>query len=315
MAGQVWSTNTLGGYMFAPNLSKILRMAVKPLMRFRQQCMVEPAVGKHRGDTFNWNVFSKISTKGRVITETETVPEGNFTIYQGAMPIYLRANSVPFTEVLDNFSEQPLTQIIHNVLKDDVAEVMEEATHEQFDATLLTVTPASGTSATAITVETTGTPTATNNVEMGIAHIKLIADEMKERKIPTFDGTNYGCIGLPSTFRPFKDDLEPMAAYTERGYGQMLNGELGRAYEGIRFFEQTGIASEAWQNGKSDAAYFFGADTVTEGVVLPEQLRGKLPSNYGLSRGVAWVAMNGFGITHNQAGADGNRIMKWDSAA
>ncbi len=312
---QVWKTNTLGGYMFAPNLSKILRTAVKPLMRFRQQCTVEPAVGRHMGDTFNWNIFSKINTKGRVIDELEVVPEGNFTIYQGAMKIYLRANSIPYTEVLDNFSEQPLTKIIHEVLKDDVADVMEDGAYDQFNDTLLTVTPTSGTSTTGVTFEVTGSPTATNNVELGISHIKLIVDEMKERNIPVFDGSNYGCIGLPSTFRPFKDDLEPMAAYTDRGYGSMLNGELGRAYEGIRFFDQTGIASESWTNGKSDACFFFGADTVTEGIVLPEQLRGKLPGNYGLSRGVAWVAMNGFGIAHNQVGAETNRIVKWSSAA
>lgn len=35
MAGQVWVTNSLGGYLFAPNLSKKLRSAVQPLIKFR----------------------------------------------------------------------------------------------------------------------------------------------------------------------------------------------------------------------------------------------------------------------------------------
>lgn len=35
MAGQVWMTNSLGGYMWSSNLSKELRMAVQPLCKFR----------------------------------------------------------------------------------------------------------------------------------------------------------------------------------------------------------------------------------------------------------------------------------------
>ena len=35
MPGQVWAVNTLGGYMYALNLSKKLRMAVQPLIKFR----------------------------------------------------------------------------------------------------------------------------------------------------------------------------------------------------------------------------------------------------------------------------------------
>jgi hypothetical protein len=30
-------------------------------------------------------------------------------------------------------------------------------------------------------------------------------------------------------------------------------------------------------------------DTVTEGIVIPEEIRGKLPGDYGRSKGVAWL--------------------------
>lgn len=51
MAGQVWATNTLGGYMFSETLSDILRMALQPLMRFRQHCFIDNAIGKQKGET------------------------------------------------------------------------------------------------------------------------------------------------------------------------------------------------------------------------------------------------------------------------
>lgn len=301
--------------MYSDQLSDILRLALQPLMRFRQHCAIENAVGKNRGETFHWNIYSKVATKGRALSENEAMPETNFTIAQGALTIAESGNSVPFTGKLDDLSKHPVTQIIHQVLKDDANDTMEAFAHAQWDATLLVVTPAAGTSETAITVEVAGTSTATNNVALGSSHIKLIVDEMKERQIPAFDGSNYGCIGRPSTFRAFKDDLEALSVYTDRGYGDILNGEIGRSYDGVRFFEQTSIASEGWSNGKSDAAYFFGADTVVEGIAVPEEIRAKIPTDYGRSRGVAWYALNGFGIVHNQPGATQNRILKWSSAA
>lgn len=35
MAGQLWAVNSLGGYMYADNLSNELRMAVQPMVKFR----------------------------------------------------------------------------------------------------------------------------------------------------------------------------------------------------------------------------------------------------------------------------------------
>ena len=274
MAGQVWSVAADGGYMFSDTLSDILRMALQPLMRFRQHCHVDPAIGKNAGETHHWNIYSKVQTRGRAVSENEATPETKFTIAQGTLTITEYTNSVPFTGKLDDLSKHPVTVVIHQVLKDDANETMEVAAHEQWDDTLLVVTPASGNSETAITVEVGGAPTATNNVAMGNTHVKLIVDEMKERKIPAFDGSNYGCIARPATLRNVKDDLEPLSMYTERGYGDILNGEIGRSYDGVRFFEQTAIDSEGWSNAKSDAAYFFGADTVCEGVAVPEEIRG-----------------------------------------
>jgi hypothetical protein len=52
MAGQVWMTNSLGGYMYSLNLSHELRVAVQPKTKFRQFCDVKDASqqGKKKGD-------------------------------------------------------------------------------------------------------------------------------------------------------------------------------------------------------------------------------------------------------------------------
>ena len=89
MAGQVWAVNSLGGYMYSDSLSKKLRMAVQPLVKFRQFCDVKDATqqGLSKGATFHWNVFSNVATQGTTLTETKTMPESNFTITQGTLTI------------------------------------------------------------------------------------------------------------------------------------------------------------------------------------------------------------------------------------
>lgn len=108
----------------------------------------------------------------------------------------------------------------------------------------------------------------------------------------------------------------------------IYNGEVGR-YEGVRFVEQNFIpkggandsttfdpytqTADAWNNAKSSWAFIFGGDTVNEAMVIPEEIRAKLPGDYGRSGGIAWYYLGGFGIFHNQAAQ--SRIAKWDSAA
>ncbi|MCK0507913.1 hypothetical protein [Aromatoleum anaerobium] len=89
MAGQLWVTNSLGGYMYSDNLSQVLRHAVQPLVKFRQFADIKDAAvqGKGKGDVFHWNVYSDIATQGTTLVETTTMPESNFTITQGTMTI------------------------------------------------------------------------------------------------------------------------------------------------------------------------------------------------------------------------------------
>jgi hypothetical protein len=128
--------------------------------------------------------------------------------------------------------------------------------------------------------------------------------------------------------RTFKNNLEDLYKYTERGITQVFNGEIGR-YEQTRYVEQTSVpsggaansttfsaytnTSDAWDNGLSDWIFFFGADTVAEGVNTPEEIRFKEVTDFNRSKGVAWYYLGGFGLartTESEA-----TVIKWDSAA
>lgn len=315
MSGQLWGVNALGGYMFSANLSKVLRHAVQPLVKFRQMCDAKDAtenVTKGKGSKFQWNVYSDVAENGREIDETEAMPETNFTITQGELTVTEYGNSVPYTGKLDDLSEHPVKEIINKVMRHDAKKTMDRAAYAQFADTPLVVAPTGGTSTTAVTLSTGGTTAITNNVAMGKDHVKAIVDIMKERNIPPYMNDDYVSIGHPTTFRQLKNDLESIHQYVDKGFQMILNGEIGR-YESTRFVEQTNIAKETWTNGKSNWSYFMGEDTVAEGIVVPEEMRGKIPSDYGRSKGIAWYYMGGFGLCHTDAVQ--SRIVKWGTAA
>lgn len=323
MAGQVWAVSSLGGYLYSRQLSNVLRMTVQPLVKFRQFADVHDISqqGKKKGDTFTWDVVSDVATAGAVLVETNTMPETNITITQGTLTITEAGNSVPYSGKLDNLSKFPVEDIIKKAMKNDAVKSFDRLAWAQFNQTLLRAIPTAGTSTSAVTLYTNGTVTGTNSVAYNNAHAKSIVDQMKERNIPAYIADDYYAIAWPTTLRTFKNNLETIHQYSDTGFNLIMNGEIGR-YENVRYIEQTniakgtgtdGVTTTAWTTGNSDWIFFFGNDTVAEAIAVPEEMRGKIPTDYGRSKGIAWYYLGGFGIVHTLA--INTRIVKWDSAA
>lgn len=330
MAGQIWATDAEGGYLYSDQLSDVLRLALQPLCKFRQLCDADDGTKKeaHAGDTYSWNVISDISTQGRRLAERETIPESDFQITQHSMTLQEAGNSVPYTGKLSTLAKQDLVALINKTLRQDARKYFDIEAYLQFDECALRAVPTSGTSTNSLTITTNGSTATTNNVAMGADHIKALVDYMQEANIPPFEGDDYGAIGHPTTFRPVVDDLEAINQYTSEGIGRIYAGEIGR-YENVRFIRQNHIpkggaidsttfdpwtgTADAWNNAKSSWAFFFGSDTVTEGIVVPEEIRAKIPTDFGRSRALAWYYLGGFGIIHSTS--TNGRIIKWDSAA
>ena len=212
-------------------------------------------------------------------------------------------------------------ELVQKVLKNDAVKTFDRLAWAQFNSTLLRAIPTGGTDTAAITLYTNGTVTGTNSVAYNNAHAKSIVDTMKERNIPAYLGDDYYALAWPSTLRTFKNNLETIHQYSDTGFKLIMNGEIGR-YENCRYVEQTniakgtgtdGITQTTWTRGASDWIFFFGNDTVAEAIAVPEEMRGKIPTDYGRSKGVAWYYLGGFGIVHTLAA--NARIVKWDSQA
>ena len=329
MAGQLWSIPAEGGYLYSDQLSETLRMQVQPLTKFRQFCDAKDGAqkGLNRGESFTWDVVTPLSRRGTRLVETEPMPESGFTIRQGSLTVTEFGQAVPYSAKLTAMAKHDVVPIIDKGLKNDARLCFDAESYMQFDLTPLTVAPTGGNSTTSLTLETTGC-TITNNVELGKGHLKALSDVMKERNIPPYSGDDYYGISHPTTWRTLKNDLEGIHIYTETGLGRIMRGEIGR-YESFRLVEQNSIpkggavdsttfdpvqgVADAWNNAKSSWAFFFGEDTVTEAICIPEEIRAKLSGDYGRSKGIAWYYLGGFGLVHSDA--TNARIVKWESAA
>lgn len=328
MTGQFWVPGEEGGYMYSDELSDVLRTALQPVCYMRQ--FTEPREADkplHRGDKFYWNRYSNVATRGGELGERTPIPETDFTVSQAYLTIKEAGNSVPYTGKLEMLAKHDLVAIIENTLKHDARKFFDAEVWTQFKATPLVVVPASGTSTTALTFDTDGVTAESNNIAMGKEHVGLVSDLMKERNIPPYSGGNYMCVSNVSTFRELKNDLEAIHQYTETGLSMIYEGEIGR-YEGVRFVEQTNIpkggaedsttfnaytgVADPWNNTKSSWAFYFGADTVLECLVVPEEIRAKIPGDFGRSKAIAWYFLGGYGLVHTTA--DDARIVEWGSA-
>ena len=128
---------------------------------------------------------------------------------------------------------------------------------------------------------------------------------MNTTNIPPYLDDDYICISHPTTYRTYKNDLESVKQYTETGLGHIFAGETGR-YENTRHIEQNFIpkggandsttfdpytqTADAWNNGLSSWAFYAGGDTVTEAIAVPEEIRAKIPGDYGRTKAIAWLS-------------------------
>ena len=332
--GQLWTTNSLGGFFYAQQLSDELRMDLLPMEQFRQFCDARDASaqGKGHGQIFTWDQVGTLARANRALTETNTMPESQFRILQGTGTVVERGVAVPYTGMLEALSKFSVRQPIMKALKVDANRDLDALAFNQFNNTPLRYANSTATTGPATAFTTNGTATLTNSQAFATYDAKAIVDIMRERNIPFYTENNYVAIGWPTTFRAVKNTLETLREYTETGMQMILNGEIGR-YEQTRYVEQTNVpkggaadsatfdalnnTADAWNGAYSDWIFFIGDDAVIEGTAIPVEVRAKIPGDYGRSKGVAWYSLLGYACVHSATAATDPAnwpVVKWDSA-
>lgn len=299
-------------------------MQITKCMKFRQFVSLKEAFGKHSGESVNWLKVANIDDYGGDLTEGNTMHETKQGLTWGTLSVGEMGNSIPFTLKIEALSEFDIQEILKGGLLDDNVKCIEGKVERQFNAALLRYV---GSSTTTYALTTDGTATATNTSILNSYHIRKMVLELKKRNVPGFPklGGDYGCVASLEAMENLQGAMETINSYTETGYKKILAGEVGRIH-GCRFVEDAFASrftydstartatAKSWTGTQSLDAYFFGTPTIMEAIVIPEEIRMKVVTDYGRSKGIGWYWLGGFKIVWDTSGGADSRIIKWDSA-
>lgn len=306
--GQLWATSTQGGLLYSPLLSKETNHAAQPLLRFRQFCDMKMEAGKNKGETFLFDKYGNIDTQGGTLTETSTIPKRQYRVYQGTGTLFEWGNSVPWTRKYETLSQIEQRAPVRRVLANDLAKVLDTAVEAEFDKCKVRY---NATTTSTGTFHTDGTDTETQTSAFNRYHAKTIYDYLwNTLNAPPYyaESDNYAAVLSQNAARGIFDDAETVQMYTKFP----MAGEIGR-YSEIRFVKSNHGLSNAIGAGTAyGEAYFFGNNTVMEGLAVSPIVIPKEVTDFQRSRGLAWYAILGYQIYW--ASDPDNTIVKMGSA-
>lgn len=101
------------------------------------------------------------------------------------------------------------------------------------------------------------------------------------------------------------------AGVTKLKYGdpeRLFAGEVGRYY-GCRFVEEANVLSSTCNTSYKGEAIFLAADPLVEAVAVAEEIRAKIPTDFGRDKGLAWYFLGNWGLTYDTATAGEAKVI------
>ena len=306
--GQLWATSTQGAYLYSPLLTKEVVKNAQPDMKFHQFATLREQWSKRAGETFLFDKYGNIDTQGGTLTETDTIPQHQYRLYQSTATLYEYGNAIPWTRKYEDLAQAndrkgPVTR-----LKNDMAKVIDTDCEAQFDACKIRYV---GTATDGGATTTDGSATATATSALNKYHVKQIVDYMYQTMLAEpYAGDDYMAICSTNAKRGVYDDVEDVIKYTK----YPASGEFGRYY-GCRFTKTNhALSNTVGSSSAYGEAYFFGGNEapILEGVAVTPEVIPKELTDFGRSKGLAWYMIAGYKIFWE--GDPDNNIVKYDSA-
>lgn len=325
MAQQSWASDSgNNGFRTVVDISKKVVHAAQPMMKFRQFVSVEPAFGKNKGESVQ--IYRAANTAAEydtaAINELDRIPTTSVAVTPRLITVNEYGRAIPFTGKVETLAEVDVESNVYlKALRNHMAKTIDYQVARAFKSADICAIP---TSSTAITWDVDGTPSTTALSNITAKHVKDIIDAMKTgifgantyRPIPYYDAESYVCIASVAFLRGLKDDPDYEVAAKYAHPEDLYLGEVGRFYN-CRFIETN--HTNALSNGVGSGsvlgeAIFFGEDPVREIVAIPEEIRAKLPEDYGRDKGLAWYAMLGWGRVWDASTDSEEHIVRVTSA-
>jgi hypothetical protein len=201
-------------------------------------------------------------------------------------------DSIPFSEKLVHLGKININALVETALRNDMAKVLDSQAAAAFTSTTWKAVCETTASTVLTTTGTAGTAAVANPSDK---NIRDIIDEMKKANVPTLSNGKYMAILSTNAIRGIFDYFESKANFTTLG---VANSGLVGEYYGCIMMEETNFLSNIIGTGTVyGEGVVFGADAVREKIVVPEEIRIKIPTDYGRDRGIAWYYLGGTKLT------------------
>ena len=333
MAQQSWASDSgSSGFRTVVEVSKKVVQAAQPEMKFRQFVSVEGAFGKNKGESVqiyragNTDVESDSSS----INELDRIPTVSVSVTPRLITVNEWGRAMPFTGKVEALAEVDVESNVYmKALKNHMVKTIDRQVATQFKSSDICYIP-TGIASGVFDVD--GTPSTTASANITLFHLKEIVDAMKTgqlrssdgtlvgttRPIPFYSGSDYICIASTRFLRGIKDDPEFQAAAHYANADGLYRGELGRMpLYNLRFVETNhlnALSNGTGTNSVLGEAVIFGEDPVREIVAMAEEVRAKIPEDYGRDKGIAWLALLGWGRVWDQSTDSEEHIVRITSA-
>lgn len=311
-----WNYDSPTGVYKSHAMSEQLRFAAIVETKFMQFVTPESGYGKKRGEAVTVTRISRLTipTSG-VLQENVQIPEDVLTVTTVTITVVEWGRSVPYTSLSTDLSEYNIENIVQRALKDQMKVVLDNAAAAAFKTAQI---KAEITGVTTVNFDTGGTATQTATANLNLYAIEQIRDYMYSTlNVPPFEGDDYICLVSTKAKRGVMQDpaWEPWHRYTDPE--AKYNSEIGRM-ENVRFIEINNTGALSAHPGASQTAQgeavFFGSDAVAMAVAEDPELRARIPTDYGRSRGVAWYGILQFGLIWTTSNAGEARVVHLTSA-
>jgi N4-gp56 family major capsid protein len=296
--GNKWIVDADGGYLANPELSKKLRYYAQPMLKFGQFVRRESAFGKNKNDSWDFDKIGNIVTAASQtgIAENNTMPESKFRVIRSSGTVTEYGNSIPYSGKLEALAEFDPNNIAQRVLLNDQATILDAIIASYFKACKYIYTPATSAGVGVFEQPANGIPTLDWDQNFTYGNAEEVVDKLKSLHVPPYDGENYICIGSVKALRSIKQQTEWKDAAKYGDPDRLFHGEVGMI-DGVRYIEcNNALALQDHPEGgtRGGEMVYFGEDPCVEGVAIPPEIRAKIPTDYGRSKGVAWYALMGW---------------------
>lgn len=279
--------------------SQIRRQAIADT-QFMKFMRPEPGFGRGKGQSVTITRIMQLPLAGRV-SEQDRLPSGRPAINTKSVIVSEWGYKIPITEFEKNLTYFDLSNQFQQLLRDQIQLTMDVMSATALKTTPIKYTPVS----TGGVIATNGSAGGTADVNLSIADLRAIHDELRSLKAPYFRGGKY--VGILSTqaARGIKNDPEYKDWLAPTTNEPLVSGML-KSVEGFDLYETNNAFSLAALVGSSTVcgeAVFFGADAGFLAVVENPELRAGIPEDLGRFREVGWVGTLEAGLTWEIASA------------